>query len=245
MLQWKQEVENMTYRFNINEIPVEAYYPDKAVSEVYEPLLRKLTEMQEEKGSRLIVMLAAPPGAGKTTLSFFLQYLSENREGLTPLQAIGMDGFHHYRDYLNSHTVTVDGVEYPMAKIKGAPVTFDLEKLTEYIRRISAGENLLWPSYSRKTHDPLEDAITVSRSIVLLEGNYLLLNEPGWRDLKTFADYTIFIHAEEKALANRLICRKEAGGVSREAAAEHVAFCDMRNIKTCLENSMDADLMLT
>lgn len=235
----------MNYCLNVNDIKVEANFPDETVNGIYIPLLRKLSEMQKEKGSRLIVMLAAPPGAGKSTLSVFLQYLSETCEGVTPLQAIGMDGFHHYMDYLNSHTVIVDGKEYPMVKIKGAPVSFDLEKLTEFIKHISNGDAVRAPEYSRKLHEPVEDAITISRNIILLEGNYLLLDEPGWRDLKSFADYTIFIHKEEKDLVDRLIRRKEASGVSREEAVAHVTFNDVRNIKTCLENSAHADLTLT
>lgn len=230
--------------YNINGIEVNASFPDEAIVEIYMPLLRRLTEMQKKKGGRLLVMLAAPPGAGKTTLSYFLQELSETRGGITPLQAVGIDGFHRYQDYLLSHTAEVDGRKYPMVKIKGAPETFDLEKLTEYVKRAAAGESFGWPGYNRLLHNPVEDAVTVERDIVLLEGNYLLLDEPGWRELKNYADYTVFIRAEEGELTRRLIARKEASGAAHEEAVAHVMFSDLRNARTCLEKSMCADLEL-
>ena len=33
-----------------------------------------------------------------------------------------------------------------MSGIKGAPPTFDLEKLTERLKRVAAGENCGWPT---------------------------------------------------------------------------------------------------
>ena len=56
------------YRVMINGIEVNARYSRRAEEEIFLPLLRRWTEMQKEKGKRLLVMLAAPPGAGKSTL---------------------------------------------------------------------------------------------------------------------------------------------------------------------------------
>ena len=38
---------------------------------------------------------------------------------------------------------------------------------------------------------------------VLREGNYLLLDEDGWRELSTYADYTISIQVDEDLLSER------------------------------------------
>ena len=83
----------MNYHFLNNGLPVDAVFPDEEVQQVYIPLLRHLQELQEQKGSRILVMLAAPPGAGKSTLAAFLQDLSEKLR-MKPLTVIGMDGFH-------------------------------------------------------------------------------------------------------------------------------------------------------
>jgi pantothenate kinase len=106
-----------------------------------------------------------------------------------------MDGFHHPQRYLDLHTTLRDGVEVPLARVKGAPESFDLEALTRAMKRVAAGEDCLWPVYDRVLHDPMPDALVVTGDLVLLEGNYLLLDEPGWRALASLADYTVSIVA--------------------------------------------------
>lgn len=228
----------------INGIEVAARYSDRAVNEIFVPLLEKLTRMQRAAGRRILVLLAAPPGAGKSTLASFLERLSRERAGLCPVQAVGMDGFHRRQEYLLSHTTERDGKTIRMVEIKGAPVTFDLEKLLSAVRRVAAGETCGWPVYDRMLHNPVEDALTVDGEIVLLEGNYLLLDEDGWRDLAAFADYTVSVSAGEELLRNRLIDRKLHTGVAEDAAVRFVDYSDMPNVRLCLAGSTPADLRL-
>lgn len=232
------------HNVNVNGIEISAHFSEKTVEKIFLPLLKRLTEMQREKGRRILVMLSAPPGAGKTTLLSFLERLSREHPETAEVQAIGMDGFHRRQEYLISHSTVRDGKEIPMVEIKGAPVTFDLERLTESVRRAAAGENCGWPVYDRLLHNPVEDALRVDGSIVLLEGNYLLLDEDGWRDLSGFADYTVSIRADEEMLRSRLIGRKMKTGASRERAERFVDFSDMPNVRLCLEKSKPADLRL-
>ena len=81
-------------------------------------------------------MLAVPPGAGKSTLSSFLEYLT-------------------------SHTTKVNGQEALMVDIKGAPVTFDLERLKDKTEKMLSENNSGWPVYNRLLHNPVEDAVYV------------------------------------------------------------------------------------
>ncbi len=232
----------MKYEVTINGIAVEATYREENVKQLFEPLLLRLADIRRTKGKRVLVMLAAPPGAGKSTLASFLEDYAKEFIPEMKVQAIGMDGFHKRQEYLLSHETEVDGVMIPMVKIKGAPITFDLEGLIAKIKHVKTGEKCGWPSYDRHLHNPIEDAITVTGDIVILEGNYLLLDEDGWRELHNMADYTIFITAKEEDLRRRLIDRKEASGNSRKTAEEFVDFSDMRNVSLCLENSIKADL---
>lgn len=234
----------MEYRVNINGIDVEAGYSEENIEEIFSPLLKRLADMRRSKGERVLLMLAAPPGAGKSTLSSFLEYYAKELLPEMTVQAIGMDGFHRRQEYLLTHETEVDGRLIPMVQIKGAPITFDLKELTEKIRTVAEGKTCEWPSYDRHLHNPVENAIRVTGDIVILEGNYLLLDEEGWRDLHEMADYTIFIRAKEDCLRNRLIDRKEASGNSRKKAEEFVDFSDMRNVKVCLEHSLKPDLEL-
>jgi len=232
----------MEYTFPVNGFEVKARYDEQAVEEIFLPLLNTLSCVQREAGRRLIVFLAAPPAVGKSTLAAFLEMLSRQREDLVPLQALGMDGFHHHQDYILAHTVMRNGAEVPMKSVKGAPESFDLEKLARMIDMVRSAD-LKWPFYDRRLHDVVEDVIPVSADILLVEGNWLLLNMPGWKDLR--CDYSMFIGAKEDQLRDRLIERKMRGGLSREAAAAFYDACDGPNIRLCMENRKGADMNLT
>ena len=235
----------MEYFVNMNGIDVRAHYSEEAINEIFLPLLGRLSAMQKEKNRRILVLLAAPPGAGKSTLASFLQKLSEENEELTDIQAIGMDGFHRRQEYLTSHKTVRDGQEIRMVDIKGAPVTFDLDLFKERINKVLNEKKVPWPSYDRHLHNPVDDAILVEKDIVLLEGNYLLLEEDGWRELKKMADYSIFISADEDLLRERLIDRKIKSGNTREVAEKFVDYSDMANVRLCLNKSSSANLVLS
>ena len=128
------------FHVTINGLDVHARYSERAVREIFLPFLREMTDLHKRKKRRVLVMLAAPPGAGKSTLLAYLEKLSAETPGLEKIQTIGIDGFHRYQDYLLTHTAERGGEEIPMVKIKGAPVTFDLEKLTERVKKVAAGE---------------------------------------------------------------------------------------------------------
>ena len=158
----------MVYFANINGIDIRAEFCDDTVRDLFVPLLKELSRMHSEKKSRILVMLAAPPGAGKSTLVCFLEYLAK---GIIPdktLQSIGMDGFHRRQEDLLSNTAIVNGEEIPLVRIKGAPITFDLAGLRIKIKELTEKSVCKWPRYDRLLHNPIEDAITVDADIVLL-----------------------------------------------------------------------------
>ena len=72
----------------------------------------------------------------------------------------------------------------------------------------------------------------------------LLLDLAGWRELATYADFTISISANEELLRERLIKRRIATGVQETAAKQFVEFSDMANVRLCLEKTKSADLQL-
>ena len=228
----------------INGIRVEAFYHDEDVNGIILPLLEELRDMQKRKGARLIVMIAAPPGAGKSTFVKFLEELAHQALPDIRLQSVGMDGFHRRQEYLISHKLTVSGRQIPMVDVKGAPETFDLTSLREHIERVARGEKCGWPGYDRQLHNPVEDETMIDCDILLLEGNYLLLAEDGWDELSNHADCTVFLKADESILRERLIDRKEASGNTREKAEAFVDFSDMRNVRRAQEQSKTADLTL-
>jgi len=232
-----------TYRLMVNGFEVQATFDEKTVSGILMPLLVKLTSMQRTVNRRLIVFLAAPPAVGKSTLAVFLEMLSLQHDCVEPIQALGIDGFHFHQDYILTHTVYRNGVEIPMKDVKGCPESFDVDKLYNAIQDLRE-KDILWPFYDRRLHDVVENVIEVNRKIVLIEGNWLLLNEGKWADLRGFCDCSIMIRAGENILKDRLIERKIRGGLSAQDAVQFYEFSERHNILRCLNNSNPADIML-
>ena len=151
-----------------------------------------------------------------------------------------MDGFHYPNAYLRTHTAP-DGT--PLSDIKGAPPTYDLAKMQSAIANLRTG-NYEWPVYDRRLHDPAPEPLQVSGDIFIIEGNWLLLDEPIWRDLKGECDISIAIGADEKMLMPRLIARKVRGGMAEGAARAFCMRSDLNNIRLYNERRLPADIEL-
>jgi len=231
------------YKLLVNGFAQTAAYAQESIDRALIPLLRHLTEMRRARNRRLIVYLAAPPGAGKSTLAALLEILSKTTPELEPLQALGMDGFHHRQKYIHSHTVARDGHAIPMSLVKGCPESYDLERMTRAIARIHE-PSATWPVYDRNLHDVSDVEIQVEAPIVLIEGNWILLDEPGWRELRKLCDFAVMLYPQMDSLRERLIGRKIRGGSAPEEAKAHYDRCDGPNIQRCLASQLPADAIL-
>jgi pantothenate kinase len=78
----------------------------------------------------------------------------------------------------------------------------------------------------------------------VVEGNWLLLNQPEWQALRPLCDFSVFIAAPAELLSERLISRKIRGGLSREQAEEFFHATDGPNVLRVLEGSLSADMQL-
>lgn len=233
----------MKVELEVNGFKMEASYTDKEVEQIFQPLLKKLTQKRQDKGSRLVVYLAAPPGTGKTTLSLFLEKIYQESQSPFTFQSISLDGYHHRREYLLNNHLTQNGRKVLLNDVKGCPETFDLTALTHNVQALQS-QAVDWPVYDRRLHDVSEETLKVDADIVLVEGNWLLLDEDNWRQLQEYCDFSIFIHAEEKLLKNRLIERKMRGGLSREEAEAFYKSSDRMNVLRVLNHNLAADWTL-
>ena len=227
--------------FQVNGLEISAAFPTADRDDIYLPLLRRLTALQRERGRRIAVFLAAPPAAGKSTLCRYLELLSRREAGLSPVQCVGIDGFHYTNAYLEGHSIVRDGVSIPLRRIKGAPETYDVARLGALLETLDQ-PGQLWPEYDRRIHDPIDGAIEIRADIVVVEGNWLLLDEAPWSALK--CDYSVFIRAGDPAQLERIVARKMMGGFSEAAAREFVKNNDWPNILFCMAHSRRADLNL-
>lgn len=178
--------------------------------------------------ARWMVALAGPPGAGK---SYRSALLCEAINQLRPGQAVvvPMDGYHFDNAVLGDEQLPV----------KGAPHTFDVEGLHHDLTRIRRVDKpVAVPVFDR----PLDLAraggrlVTPEHRIVIVEGNYLLLDQEPWRSLHALFDWTLFIDVDDAVLVERLVNRWLCMGQDRTGALERTHQKDMLNaalIKTC------------
>lgn len=228
------------YEMTVNGLPQRIRYNEATVEGLFLPLLHRLAALEAEKGGRLLVFLAAPPATGKSTLLQFLERLTQEQDDLTRIQTFGMDGFHHPNRYLETHTILRDGVEIPLKSIKGAPETFDVAHLAAKLATAKEGATP-FPVYDRRIHDVVPDALIADAPILFVEGNWLLLDEELWRDLRALADYTLRIDAPPAFLRDRLIGRKVQGGCSEAEATAFYEASDRKNVERFIAHAGRAD----
>jgi len=130
-----------------------------------------------------------------------------------------------------------------MGLLKGSPESFDLQALTNTIANLQA-PGVTWPVYDRNLHDVSERREEITAPIILIEGNWLLLDEPGWRALRQYCDFAVMLIPQIDALKERLIARKVRGGKTREQAGAHYERCDGPNIWRCMDSRLPADATL-
>ena len=80
--------------------------------------------------------------------------------------------------------------------------------------------------------------------VLLVEGNWLLLDAPGWNEARTLCDCTIALRAPEPVLRERLLARKMRGGLSRAEAETWYARVDGPNVARFENGGVPADYNL-
>jgi fructokinase len=145
-----------------------------------------------------------------------------------------MDGFH-----LDDRVLAARGL---LAR-KGAPETFDVAGLGRALAALRAGEEVVLPVFDRAREIAIAGASVVSPEtrVVVVEGNWLLLDEPGWRDLGPWG-LTVRLDAPDAVLRARLAARW-AHLTSEEVAAK-IEGNDMPNARAVRGRSRPADLEL-
>ncbi len=195
---------------------------------------------------RTLVAVAGPPGCGKTAFAATLRLVINAIQEQDYAVAIGMDGWHFPNAYLDNHTVEWNGQPVSLRKLKGSPETFDQDAIQSFLNNIRRKETLAFPVYSRQTHDPIPEGgqLKPSHRMVILEGNYWLLNQAPWRAFQKFFDFSIMLKASPESLLDALRNRHLRGGKTSEWVEEHLQQIDRVNIELVLSNSIPADIVV-
>jgi pantothenate kinase len=211
----------------------------------YLPLVRYLLTLPW-RDSRQVIAIAGPPGCGKSSFSAVLNRVINLLSRREICAVVGQDGWHYPNHYLATHRIQKDDRMILLREIKGAPETFDIDGLLACLHQIKTQDEVRFPIYSRELHDPLPDAgrIKPEHRIILLEGNYLLLNHPGWRDIHPLTDRSIFLSAPVEILTAALRERHLRGSKDPQSVENHLRTVDLPNVHLVLESSKFADILV-
>ncbi|WP_398867007.1 nucleoside/nucleotide kinase family protein [Streptomyces stephensoniae] len=149
-------------------------------------------------GRRRVLGIAGPPGAGKSTLAERLAGALDGRAVLVP-----MDGF---------HLASAELDRLGRADRKGAPDTFDAPGYAALLRRLRDPDPVhpvYAPAFDRALEEPVAGALAVAPDVplVITEGNYLLLDQGPWAQVRGLLDEVWFLDLDPAVRVRRLVER--------------------------------------
>jgi pantothenate kinase len=188
---------------------------------------------------RVVLGIAGPPGAGKSTLADLV--LSRLRDSLGP-DAVGhlpMDGF---------HLADVQLERLGRRDRKGAPDTFDVDGYVAALRRLhdEPDRTLFVPGFERDLEQPVAAALAIppSARLVVTEGNYLLLPAGGWERVRPLLAEGWYVDLPDDVRRQRLVRRHEQFGKSPHAARAWVEQVDEPNAELVAATRTSADVVV-
>ncbi|KAI6674816.1 hypothetical protein NL676_002722 [Syzygium grande] len=228
----------------------------RCMDDVYDALAKRLVPtaaVASNPNSKYILGLAGPPGAGKSTLAsevvqrvnnLWPQKASSFDSQVEPMDValvLPMDGFHLYRSELDA----MEDPEEAHAR-RGAPWTFNPELLLTCLKNLRDQGSVYAPSFDHGIGDPIEDDIfvTLQHKVVIVEGNYLLLEEGVWEDLSSFFDEKWFIDVDIDKAMQRVLKRHISTGKAPDVARWRIEYNDRPNAELIMKSKKNADLII-
>ncbi|MGB3406843.1 MAG: hypothetical protein WBA67_05055 [Jannaschia sp.] len=193
-----------------------------------DPLADLVARINALPGARVVVAMVGPPASGKSTLA---ETLAERSGG----RVLPMDGFH-----LDDRVLGPRG----LLPRKGAPETFDLGGLSRTLTALRSGVEVVHPVFDRSREIAIAGAgvIPAACRVVVVEGNWLLLDVPGWRELGPW-DLTVRLEVPEEALRARLEDRW--AHLTPKARVAKIDDNDLPNARLMRDRSRVADVVFS
>lgn len=205
-------------------------------SELRVPRADLAAHIRQLDGPRNLIAIVGAPGAGKSHLA---EELAEALNAHAPGSAaiLPMDGFH-----LSNEELDARGLRH----VKGAPETFDVEGVFALLSQLKTTPGAIpVPTFDREADRVVPDGATIPEAAryILVEGNYLLLTRPGWRDLYPLFDLSIRLDVSEEELRARLTRRWENLDLPAVEVTRRVEQNDLPNGRTMLRENRGADFV--
>ncbi|MFK7893753.1 MAG: AAA family ATPase [Granulosicoccus sp.] len=199
------------------------------------------------KSQRLMIALAGAPGSGKSTLAARLvdtlnASLSQNCRAV----AIPMDGFHL------DNAILAKREQLP---VKGSPDTFDVAGFHSLLQRLRAplADSETLNEHAAAVYIPLfdrsmdlarmaADQVGPQHRVLIIEGNYLLLERSPWNTLRELFDFSVMLDVSLSVLEERLTERWLEHGLDGMQAQQRALSNDIPNARVVLAESGKPDL---
>jgi len=200
--------------------------------------IRELAELilaAPQRHRRKLIAIAGAPASGKSTLA---ERLCDEliQQGLAA-KVVPMDGFHLGNNLL---------MELDLLARKGAPETFDVQGFMRLIEALSIEDTVYFPTFDRERDIAIAGSGVVCGDdwIIILEGNYLLFDEPEWRDLAQYWDYSVRLNVPSDILEKRLVERWLAHGLTDPKARGRAEENDLPNARRVAGARLPSDLTI-
>ena len=200
----------------------------------FEQALSRVTELLNNANGRIIIGIVGKPGAGKSTLSSFLI-------GKLPTETVSlvpMDGYHLSNKVLE---------KLGRRDRKGAPDTFDSRGYAALLQRIaSSSDDVYFPIFHREIEESIaaEGVVTTTTKLVLTEGNYLLHNLDGWKEVSPILTESWYVQVNDTVRLERLVDRHHFYGKDRQAAHDWAHGTDENNARLVEATKEFADFLV-
>ncbi|KAI9732084.1 MAG: putative kinase [Cirrosporium novae-zelandiae] len=188
---------------------------DAIYSVLTERARKAVRQLSQSEQRRAVIALAGPPGSGKSTIAAKV-VKNLNDQATRPFAvSVPMDGFHLSRATLDK----LPNRDEAYAR-RGAPWTFDADGVLDLVQHLCTSRALnigtiLAPSFDHVMKDPVKDAILIPEdfTLVILEGNYLLLDREPWRQINELVDDTWFVDVAPDLARERIAKRHIKSGI--------------------------------
>ena len=185
-------------------------------------------------GDRRLLGITGPPGCGKSTLSELVVAELGGRA-----QLVGMDGF---------HLAQAELVRLGRRDRMGALDTFDGAGYVALLKRLrDASERVVYaPEFRREIEEPINAAVAVPADVplVITEGNYLLVDEGPWAEVRELLDEAWYVVQDEDTRLRLLIERHIEFGKAPDFARDWVMRSDQRNAELVDATQSRADVLV-
>ncbi|MGL1920855.1 MAG: nucleoside/nucleotide kinase family protein [Hyphomicrobiales bacterium] len=188
--------------------------------------------------NRIVIAIAGAPASGKSTIAEeLLELLNENEPDSAAV--VPMDGFH-----LDDQVLKDKG----LLGVKGAPSTFDVGGFRSLLQRLKINEEpeIIVPVFDRELEISRAGARVIASEIkyIIVEGNYLLLDQIEWKDMQPNYDLSVFVKVSQKIIHQRLVQRWQGYDYSASEIEHKINQNDMPNAQLVMRMMNEPDYFI-